>query len=95
MGAREGTRPEDDPLMRPVIRRARARGHADGHSDGRIRGRIAAVTATLHARGIEISGDLALDYGLSAGNPIERLMAATLACTGEADFRRRIRETRG
>ena len=83
MGAREGTRPEDDPLMRSVSRRARARE------------RIEAVTATLRARGIEVSRDFMQDYGLFAEHPIEALMAAALACTGEADFRRRVREAAG
>ena len=99
MGAREGTGPEDDPLMRSVSRMVQARGHAEGHkeghADGRVRGRIEAVTATLHARGIEVSGDLAQDHGLFAEHPIEPLMAAALACTGEADFRRRLREETG
>ena len=91
--------PEDDPLMRSVSRMVQARGHAEGHkeghADGRVRGRIEAVTATLHARGIEVSGDLAQDHGLFAEHPIEPLMAAALACTGEADFRRRLREETG
>ena len=99
MGAREGTGPEDDPLMRSVSRMVQARGHAEGHkeghADGRVRGRIEAVTSTLHARGIEVSGDLAQDHGLFAEHPIEPLMAAALACTGEADFRRRLREETG
>ena len=94
MGAREGTGPEDDPLVRKVSRTARARGHAQGHAqghaDGRVRGRLEAVAATLRARGIEVAGDFARDGGRLAGHPIETLMAAALACTGEADFRRRI-----
>ena len=83
MGAREGTTPEDDPLMRSVSRRARARE------------RIEAVAAILRARGIEVSGALMQDHGLFAERPIEALMAAALACTDEADFRRRIREAAG
>ena len=86
MGAREGTGPEDDPLVGPVSRKAQARGHARGHA----RGRLEAVAATLRARGIEVAGDFARDDGRLAGHPIESLMAAALACTGEADFRRRI-----
>ena len=96
MGAREGTRPEDDPLMRSVGRMARASGHAEGHreghADGRVRGRMEAVIATLRARGIEVSSDLPKDRELFAEYPIESLMAAALACTGEEDFRRRIEE---
>ena len=90
MGAREGTGPEDDPLVGPVSRTAQARGHAQGHAHGRVRGRLEAVAATLRARGIEVAGDFARDDGRLAGHPIESLMAAALAYTGEADFRRRI-----
>lgn len=83
MGAREGTRSEDDPLMRSVSRRALTRE------------RIEAVTATLRARGIEVSEDFAQDHDLFAEHPIEALMVAALVCTDEADFRRRIREAAG
>ena len=83
MGAREGTRPEDDPLMRSVSRRTRTR-------EG-----IEAVTATIRARGAEVSGDLMQDCGLLADHPIEALMAAALTATDEVDFRRRIREVTG
>ena len=86
MGAREGTEPEDDPVARSVSATARARGHADGRSLGRLE----AVSATLRARGIEVAGDFARDGRLLAGHSVESLMAAALACTDEADFRRRI-----
>lgn len=83
MGSREGTTPEDDPLMRSVSGMARARE------------RIEAVTATLRARGIAVSGDFARDQDLFAEHPIEALMAAALVCTDEADFLRRVREAAG
>ena len=54
-----------------------------------------AVAATLRARGIEVSSQILDDWKLLAGRPIDRLMAAAVACTGEADFRRRVREQRG
>ena len=103
MGTREGTRPEDDPLTRSVSRMVRASAHAEGrteglregHADGRARGRVEAVIGTLRARGIAVSGDLSQEHGLLAEQPIESLMAAALACTDEADFRRRIREAAG
>ena len=82
MGVREGTGPEDDPLVGSVSRKTQARGHA--------RGRLEAVAATLRARGIEVAADFARDDGPLAGHSIESLMAAALACAGEADFRRRI-----
>ena len=90
MGAREGTEPEDDPVARSVSTTALARGNAQGHADGRSLGRLEAVAAALRARGIEVAGDFARDGRLLAGHPVESLMAAALACTDEADFRRRI-----
>jgi hypothetical protein len=75
MGAREGTGPENDPLMRSVSRRAQARGHME------------AVVATLRARGIEVAPAFTEDRQLFAAHPIEALMAAALVCTDEADFR--------
>ena len=84
MGEREGTGPENDPLIRPMYRNARARGLARGHSE--------AVTAVLRARGIEVSPAFTADQYLLAGHPVDALMAAALACTDEADLRRRLRE---
>ena len=83
MGAREGTTPEDDPLMRSLIARARANGHAH------VRMEFAA--AALRARGIEADLDSGEVRALIGGLSDDALMAAALACTDEADFRRRIR----
>ena len=82
MGAREGTTPEDDPLMRSLIARARANGHAH------VRMEFAA--AALRARGIEADLDSGEVRALIGGLSDDALMAAALACTDEADFRRRI-----
>ena len=86
MGAREGTTPEDDPLMRSLSARARAKGHA--HE------RMELAAAALRARGIEAALDSAEVRALFGGLSDDALMAAALACTSEADFRRRIREHR-
>ena len=80
MGAREGTKPEDDPLMRSMSARVQAQG------------RMELVAVALCAKGIEVASDFAHDRTLLAGLPIERLKEAVLACTSEADFRRRIRD---
>ena len=87
MGAREGTGPENDPLMRSVHRNARARGLARGH--------LEAVVAVLRARGIKVSRAFTEDQELFAAHPIEALMAAALACADEADFRHSIRQEAG
>ena len=84
MGTREGTSPENDPLMRSMTRTAREKGLARGH--------LEAVAALLRARGIEVSPAFSADFELLAGRPVDALMAVALACTDEADFRRRLRE---
>ena len=82
MGTREGTKPEDDPLMRSHGARARTTERVD------------MVVGALRARGIEAALDAAEDRELVAGVPGDALMAAALACTDAADFRRRIGERR-
>ena len=88
MGAREGTRPEDDPTTRSVSLKAEAR----GYERGRGKERAASIRAVLRARGIEAALDSPEDRELIGALPAEVLVAAALACTGEADFRRRARE---
>ena len=83
MGEREGTTPQHDPLMASESARVQARSHAR------------AVAATLRARGIGMSSQILEDWRLLAGLPIDRLMAAAVTCTEEADFLRRVREQRG
>ena len=82
MGAREGTEPEDDPVMRSHSARVRSKGRMD------------MVTAALRARGIEADLDSTEDRELLGGLSDDVLMAAALACTDAADFRRRVRELR-
>ena len=84
MGEREGTKPEHDPLMRSMSTKSRAQGHAQG--------RLELVAVALGAKGIEVASDFTQYQTLLAGLSIERLKAAVLACTSEADFRRRIRD---
>ena len=86
MGAREGTRPEDDPLTRSISLEAEARGRSDML--------VANVLTVLRTRGIEPPFDVTEDRALLAGVAGEALMAAALACTDGADFRRRIGEQR-
>ena len=88
MGAREGTRPEDDPITRTIVRQAEAR----GHEEGRRQATAAGVLAVLRARGIEATPSLAEDRALFGSVPGDALMVAAVACRDEADFRRRVRE---
>ena len=91
MGAREGTKPEDDPLMRSQSARAWTKGRAQGLGEGRARERMELVAATLRSRGITVNSDLATDRTFLEELSGDVLMAAALACTDEADFRRRLR----
>ena len=87
MGAREGTRPEDDPLTRSVSLKAEARGYARGRTEMLE----ANVRTVLTRRGIDAALDAPQDRALFGAVSAEVLVAAALACTGEADFRRRVR----
>ena len=88
MGAREGTTPQHDPLMASESARVRARSHAQGHREGHMD----AVADVLASRGIELTGEMTKYRELCSTIPGTVVVAAALACTGEADFRRRIRE---
>ena len=88
MGVREGTRPEDDLITSSVSLKAEARGYERGQGEARA----ASVRAVLRARGIEAALDASEDRALFSALSEEALIAAALACTGEADFRRRVRE---
>ena len=96
MGAREGTRPEDDPLSRTLIRRGEARGRREGHAQGRDKGRreerAEMVRTALLSRGIEASPRLDEELMRASDVPAGTLMAAALGCASEADLLRRVRE---
>ena len=122
MGAREGTKPEDDPLMRSQNAKARTEGraqgyqeghaqsHQEGHAQGRreghaqgrreglVQGRsemlAANVLTVLNARGIAVARDPAALRDLLGTISSDAALAAALACTDEADFRRRVRAQR-
>ena len=53
------------------------------------------VCAVLRARGIEAALDSPEDRKLIGALPAQTLIAVALACSGEADFRRRVREQLG
>ena len=77
-----------------------AEGHAEGYARGRVLGctagrlaeRVAAVREVLRIRGIEPVADLTEEPELIGAPPLETVVAAALACTDEADFRRRLRD---
>ena len=83
LGEREGTTPEDDPLIRSLQARGEARASAD------------AVVAALRARGIDVPADVAADPDLLCGCSVETAIAIALRCADAEDFRRRIRQAAG
>ena len=102
LGEREGTGPDDDPLLGPQRRRSEAKGHAKGHAEGRAEGhaegraeghaegRAALARALLAARGIEVSAAFPGVPGF-AETPDHAIVAAANACVSEADFHQRLR----
>ena len=82
LGARDGTRPEDDPLTRSLLATAERRGEA--------RALAKAVVSALRARGIDVPADIASDVNRLAERSFETAMAMAMACSDAADFRRRI-----
>ena len=82
LGEREGTGPDDDPLLGAQRRRSRAEGHAAG--------RAALARALLAARGIEVSPGFPGVPGF-AELPDHVIAEAAAACVSEADFRERLR----
>ena len=94
LGAREGTGPDDDLLLRAQRRQGfdqgHAAGHAEGHAEGRAEGRAEAhtqmVRQILRSRGIEVSATFDTATEAFAAASAEALLAAALGCADEADF---------
>ena len=75
LGAREGTGPDDDPLLRSQRRQGFERGRAEGRTEGRAK----MVRQILLSRGIEVA------EGFAAASE-EVLLAAAFACADEQAF---------
>ena len=105
LGVREGTGPDDDPLLRSQRRQGYELGDRRGHLRGRLEGRAEglaegrAETRARMVRGLLVSRGIGVSDGLAAGLPPECeedvLIAAALACESEADFLARLRERAG
>ena len=90
LGTRDGTGPDDDPLLRSQRRQEYERGHAEGHAEGLTAGarraRAEMVRQLLLSRSIEVSPAFAANAAFTAV-PEDVLIAAALACEDEAAFR--------
>ena len=87
LGAREGTGPDDDPMLRSLRGRSRMEGRAEG--------RAGMARAILSSRGIGVSEDFPADVPGFAESPDAVVVAAASACDSERDFRVRIVRTPG
>ena len=96
LGARDGTGPDDDALMRSLRDQARAEGEqkglAKGLAEGEAKARAGMVRRMLSSRGIEVSEGFPFDVPGFAESPEAVVVAAALACAGERDFHARIRD---
>ena len=84
LGAREGTGPDDDPMLRSLRGQSRA--------EGREESRTGMVRAMLSSRGIGFSEDFPADVPGFAEAPDAVIVAAAFACDSEQDFRTRLRD---
>lgn len=79
LGAREGTGPDDDPLMRSLRRQGIEQGQAE------------MARQILLSRGIEVSAHFSATLHTLGEHSEQAVVAAALACTSEADFLQRLR----
>ena len=92
LGQREGTSPDDDPLLRSIAREARGEGHAKGHAEGRARGRAEGraglVLGMLASRGIAVSRGFPphRHRAALAAAPDEAVLSAASSANSESDF---------
>ena len=80
LGARDGTGPDDDPLLRSQ------------RDESRAEGRAKVIRQFLLSRGIEVSAGFPADAPGFAESPEDEAVAAALACDSERDFHARIRK---
>ena len=76
MGAREGTKPEDNPLTRSLNAKARTEGHAEGHREGHEHGM---------REGMMQGREQGLEQGLAHERALLRRQAATRFGTDTAE----------
>lgn len=97
LGEREGTGPEDDPLLREQRAEGRAEGHAAGHTAGRAEGRAEErarlARAMLASRGIVVPPDFpsADDRAALAAAAAGTVVAAAGVAGSASDFLSRLR----
>ena len=97
MGAREGTGPDDDPLLRSQRQAGVAAGVAAGRREARaaeLERRAAMVRAIMAERQLQVTANFPLEAPGFAEANVEDVAAAAMRCTNEADFVARLRRVR-
>ena len=102
LGAREGTGPDDDPLLRSQRRQGFDQGHAEGlaagraegHAAGRTEARTQMVRQILQSRGIAPSAGFSAATTAFATASDEALLAAAIGCADETEFLAALRRPR-
>ena len=84
MGAREGTKPEDDPLMRSHSAKVRAKGHREGQAQGHREGHERGMREGM-MQGREQGIEQGLERGLAHERALLRRMAASRFGTDTAE----------
>ena len=87
LGARDGTGPDDDPMLGWH----RRQGRAEGAAQGRAAARLEMVREMLRARGIAPSDESPAQLSALDAASDEAIVRAALACNGAADFFARLR----
>ena len=90
MGAREGTGPDDSPLLRSLRSEARSEGLAEGLAEGRAQALADSVRSVLEVRGIAMSPDLAKHLAALPDVSHAALASAAMSCKDEAEFQARV-----
>ena len=94
VGAREGTGPDDDPMLRSLRRQSRAEGERKGRMEGRTSTLAKMARRMLLSRGVEVSETFLADPAFAASSEDAVFEAAT-ACADEAQFLAALRSRGG
>ena len=90
LGAREGTGPDDDPMLRSLRGQSRAEGERKGRADTLAK----MARRMLRSRGVEVSETFLADPAFVASSEDAVFEAAT-ACADEAQFLAALRSRGG
>ena len=96
LGLRQGTGPENDPLLREQ----RAEGRAEGHAEARAEANAAIAREVLRGRGVAVSNAFPADLSVADRTALGRaspavVAAAAVSARSVADFLHRLQESGG